>query len=193
MTRSDDRRLRLDTCSRLQNAPATEPAAMIASTVNHPMARLTSRDETPVRPHPSVPVRRRSPEDDLASSARRDDAVPFLAAYRYTDAGLDQARRHGSETWALQRREDAGEDVGAIPVPPKYDSKDYRDARYWRLRGKLDVPKERFISYPGCESDDDRRAPLRLGRLEPPPAGPWPSRPSTRSARQQRRLGARTA
>ncbi len=24
-------------------------------------------------------------------------------------------------------------------------------------RGKLDVPKERFISYPGCESDDDKQ------------------------------------
>jgi hypothetical protein len=42
-----------------------------------------------------------------------------------------------------------------IPVPPKYDSKDFRDAAFWRLRGKLDVPKERFISYPGCESEED--------------------------------------
>ena len=40
-------------------------------------------------------------------------------------------------------------------VPPKYAQEDFRDANYWRLRGKLDVPKERFISYPGCESDED--------------------------------------
>ncbi|MCH7572083.1 MAG: hypothetical protein IH891_04140 [Planctomycetes bacterium] len=26
---------------------------------------------------------------------------------------------------------------------------------YWELRGKLDIPREAFISYPGCESDDD--------------------------------------
>jgi hypothetical protein len=32
---------------------------------------------------------------------------------------------------------------------------DYRRPEYWRLRGKLDVPKERFISYPGCESEHD--------------------------------------
>ena len=26
---------------------------------------------------------------------------------------------------------------------------------YWRLRGKLDVPKERWISYPHCHTDGD--------------------------------------
>lgn len=84
-----------------------------------------------------------------------EHSVPFLASLRFTDSGLS---KHAvwQETWALQRREDAGENVGAIPVPPKYDQKDYHDARYWSLRGKLDVPKERFISYPGCESNEDR-------------------------------------
>ncbi|MCP4660401.1 MAG: BREX-2 system adenine-specific DNA-methyltransferase PglX, partial [bacterium] len=81
-------------------------------------------------------------------------AVPYLAAWRYTDTGLEK-RAAWEHTWDLQRREDSGDDVGEIPVPPKYAQKDYRDARYWRLRGKLDVPKERFISYPGCESEED--------------------------------------
>jgi hypothetical protein len=95
-----------------------------------------------------------APESELPDVLRRE-GVPFLAAHRFTDAGLT---KHAiwEETWALQRREDAGESVGAVPVPPKYDQKDYRDARYWSLRGKLDVPKERFISYPGCDSDEDR-------------------------------------
>jgi len=82
------------------------------------------------------------------------DAVPYLSALRYTDAGLDK-RAQWERTWKLQRDEDAGLSVGKIPVPPKYDQKDYRDASAWRLRGKLDVPKERFIAYPGAESDDD--------------------------------------
>lgn len=81
-------------------------------------------------------------------------AVPFATVYRLSDAGMDK-RAAWERTWDLQRREDAGEKVGAIPVPPKYDQKDFRDQIYWRLRGKLDVPKERFISYPGCESDED--------------------------------------
>jgi hypothetical protein len=46
-------------------------------------------------------------------------------------------------------------EVGDIPVPPKYASADFKDSTYWRLRGKLDVPKERFISYPGCERGAD--------------------------------------
>jgi hypothetical protein len=82
------------------------------------------------------------------------ESVPFLAACRLNEAGL--ATWHAwLECWDLQRREDAGESVGAIPVPPKYKPTDFLEARYFRLRGKLDVPKERFISYPGCESDDD--------------------------------------
>jgi hypothetical protein len=42
------------------------------------------------------------------------------------------------------------------------------------LRGKLDVPKERIISYYGCESDEDHEPVLRLGQLEPPPARSGP-------------------
>jgi hypothetical protein len=44
-----------------------------------------------------------------------------------------------------------------ISVPPKYTSADFIStggARYWALRGKLDVPKERWISFPHCEGPD---------------------------------------
>lgn len=92
--------------------------------------------------------------DAAIAKAVADTAVPFLAAHRHTDRGIDK-RAAWERTWDLQRREDAGEKVGAISVPPKYDQKDFRDPTYYRLRGKLDVPKERFISYPGCESDED--------------------------------------
>ena len=44
-------------------------------------------------------------------------------------------------------------EVGDIPVPPKYDVKDFSKASYWQARGKLDVPKERFISYPLAAGD----------------------------------------
>jgi hypothetical protein len=82
-------------------------------------------------------------------------AVPYLAAHRHTDAGLEK-RREWERVWNLQRAEDRGETVPRFDPAPKYDQKDYRDAIFWRLRGKLDVPKERFISYPGCESDEDK-------------------------------------
>jgi hypothetical protein len=78
--------------------------------------------------------------------------VPFLAALRYTESGM-RVRQDWEHTWELQRREDAGEKVGNIPVPSKYKQGDFRDLAYWRNRGKLDVPKERFISYPECSRD----------------------------------------
>lgn len=82
------------------------------------------------------------------------ESVPALPVQRYTDTGL-RKRAQWQDTWALQRREDAGEDVGKIPVPPKYQSKDFLKADLWRLRGGLDVPKERWVSYPGCERGAD--------------------------------------
>ena len=44
--------------------------------------------------------------------------------------------------------------VGDIPVPPKYTSADFLDKNHWRLRGKLDVPKERWVCFPHCEGED---------------------------------------
>ncbi|MFL0177488.1 BREX-2 system adenine-specific DNA-methyltransferase PglX [Mycobacterium sp. SMC-13] len=84
-----------------------------------------------------------------------DEAVPFLSAYRYKPTGLDK-RAAWEDTWALQRREDAGEKLAeAIPVPPKYKPTDFAKPSYWSQRGKLDVPKERFISYPNAGRDTD--------------------------------------
>jgi hypothetical protein len=84
----------------------------------------------------------------------KDEAVPYLAALRYTDSGMVK-RAEWEQVWDLQRREDAGEDVGTITPPPRYGRTDYRATSYWTHRGKLDVPKERFISYPGAEREAD--------------------------------------
>jgi hypothetical protein len=46
------------------------------------------------------------------------------------------------------------EKVGPIPPPPKYKSADFQKGDYWRLRGGLDVPKERWVSFPHCEGAD---------------------------------------
>jgi hypothetical protein len=46
-------------------------------------------------------------------------------------------------------------EIGSIAVPPKFQVKDFIKADVWRLRGGLDVPKERWISYPGCERGVD--------------------------------------
>lgn len=91
--------------------------------------------------------------DALVSDLVHKEAVPHLAALRYTETGME--RRAGWEnTWALQRRDDAGEKV-KMDVPDEYTTKDFR-SDYWSHRGKLDVPKERFVLYPdaGPESDE---------------------------------------
>jgi hypothetical protein len=94
--------------------------------------------------------------EELVSELVEFESVPLLPILRYKPNGL-RKRAEWEKTWELQRREDAGEDVGAIPVPPKYTSADFISsggARYWALRGKLDVPKERWVSFPHCEGPD---------------------------------------
>ncbi|GHJ17076.1 BREX-2 system adenine-specific DNA-methyltransferase PglX [Micromonospora sp. AKA38] len=90
-----------------------------------------------------------------------DEHVPHLAALRYKDSGLSK-RADWEQVWDLQRQEDALPDEAAkrefrkrIPVPPKYTSADFLKGSYWKHRGKLDVPKERFVSYPGASRDGD--------------------------------------
>jgi hypothetical protein len=82
------------------------------------------------------------------------ESVPFLPILRYKPTGL-RKREVWEQVWDLQRRQDAGEAVADIPVPPKYTSADFLKSEHWQLRGKLDVPKERWISYPHCETDSD--------------------------------------
>ncbi|MFZ4859788.1 MAG: BREX-2 system adenine-specific DNA-methyltransferase PglX [Desulfuromonadaceae bacterium] len=87
------------------------------------------------------------------------ESVPFLPALRYSDTGL-RKRAQWEDTWALQRREDKGESIGKIPVPPKYKKEDFVKVTFWDLRGGLDVPKERWVSYPGCERGADGSLPI---------------------------------
>ena len=90
----------------------------------------------------------------LVAELLESESVPFLPVLRYKPSGL-RKREVWERTWDLQRRQDAGENVGDIPVPPKYTSADFLKQDYWRLRGKLDVPKERWISYPYLQTESD--------------------------------------
>ncbi len=91
------------------------------------------------------------------------EGVPFLAGYRYAETGMEK-RASWEETWRLQRIEDEDKkkleaelkrlNLKNIPVPDKYGPKDFL-RHYWGLRGKLDVPKERFITVPGGNTDED--------------------------------------
>ncbi|TDH61147.1 BREX-2 system adenine-specific DNA-methyltransferase PglX [Dankookia rubra] len=158
--------------------------------------------------------------DVLVAELVTKEAVPFLAALRYAEAGL-RKRADWEATWEKQRAEDAidadlagrrdefvriawsrlnpkvedetaeayatrmlaglgteavqqaadrdlaaegkrrkQEEVGTIAVPPKYKTADFLSQDFWRLRGGLDVPKERFLSFPHCARDADASLPV---------------------------------
>jgi hypothetical protein len=80
--------------------------------------------------------------------------VPYLAALRYKETGL-RKRAQWERVWEQQREEDRDGVRLDIPVPPKYSGADFLKHSYWSNRGKLDVPKERFVSYPGASPDSD--------------------------------------
>ena len=81
------------------------------------------------------------------------ESVPLLPVLRYKPTGL-RKRTEWEQTWELQREEDRTGQRLDIPVPPKYTSADFLKSDCWRLRGKLDVPKERWVSFPYCEGPD---------------------------------------
>ncbi len=99
----------------------------------------------------------------LLSDLLDAEGVPFLAGYRYAETGMEK-RASWEETWRLQRIEDEDKkkleaelkrlNLKNIPVPDKYGPKDFL-RHYWGLRGKLDVPKERFVTVPGGNTDED--------------------------------------
>jgi hypothetical protein len=80
--------------------------------------------------------------------------VPYLSALRYKESGL-RKRAQWERVWDEQREEDRTGKRRDIKVPPKYTSADFVKHSYWSHRGKLDVPKERFVSYPGASPDGD--------------------------------------
>ena len=83
-----------------------------------------------------------------------DQHVPYLAQFRYTTAGL-RKRIQWEDTWNKQRDADAKNERLDIAALPKYKKEDFVRQDYWQQRGKLDVPKERFISYPSASPDGD--------------------------------------
>ncbi|MGP5693541.1 BREX-2 system adenine-specific DNA-methyltransferase PglX [Corynebacterium variabile] len=99
-------------------------------------------------------TRRGATVEKMLDDLLKNEAVPYVASLRYKGRGPAK-RAEWEATWDAQRREDAGEiTADQVPVPPNYSSADMVPA-VWKHRGKLDVPKERFISYPGASPEGD--------------------------------------
>jgi hypothetical protein len=128
-------------------------------------------------------LRKRAEWEETWNKQRREDAIDAeVAAQRAEFLGFAAAAFHPrqegetAEDWSTrlflltaepevqavadrriadEQRRRKKEEVADIAVPPKYRAADFQSQEYWRLRGGLDVPKERFVSFPRCERDAD--------------------------------------
>ncbi len=118
-----------------------------------------------------------------------DEHVPYLAALRYKRPGCASAA-DWEHCGTCSGRRTAGRGGQAefrkrSRCRRSTPSADFLKTSYWRHRGKLDVPKERFISYPGAGRGRRLVAAARLGWLGSPGAGAGPGHPDRRTAQHE--------
>ncbi|MCK1578688.1 hypothetical protein IVB03_03580 [Bradyrhizobium sp. 168] len=98
---------------------------------------------------------RRAREEWRLTNPQRRDEEPEHYATRVV-AGIAGAVQQAIDRLVSEEQERRKkEEVGDIPVPPKYVNKDFQSKDFWRLRDGLDVPNERFVSFPHCQRDAD--------------------------------------
>lgn len=99
-------------------------------------------------------LRKRADWEHTWEQQRREDAIDAAVA-------AEGSRRDGEAEaeWQARIKSEQGRrklaEVGRLPAPPKYTSADFLKTGYWRLRGGLDVPKERFFTVPDPRSPAD--------------------------------------
>jgi hypothetical protein len=121
------------------------------------VAELVASESVPFLPvlrYNASGLRKRDLWERTWVQQRREDAIDADVAASLQRRANESAAEFQERLKAEQRRR-RQEEIGDIPPPPKYTSADFQNSAYWRLRGPLDVPKERFISYPFCSPDSD--------------------------------------
>jgi len=91
----------------------------------------------------------------VAESLLRGAALPDNPQRLYKPEGLRKLAQW-KRTWAMQDMEDAGQPLrdpdtdaplDAIPLPPQWKRPDFAHADFYKIRGKLNVPRERFVLF----------------------------------------------
>jgi len=134
------------------------------------VAELVEGESVPLLPilrYKPSGLRKREEWENTWTLQRREDATSSLVPCPLSLVGNTTSAQPGVDSAGLPRdalafTSDVREanqgqgtrDKGPIPVPPKYTSADFLKSDFWRLRGKLDVPKERWVSFPHCEGED---------------------------------------
>ena len=111
---------------------------------------------------PALPVQRYKPSglakradwERVWAAQRREDEIDAETAAATPREPNETADDHAARLRTEQRSRKRDE-LGDLAPPPKYRSADFLKPSYWRLRGALDVPKERFVSFPDMSRDHD--------------------------------------
>jgi hypothetical protein len=108
----------------------------------------------PVLRYKASGLRKRAIWEKTWQLQRQEDEIDARVAAELTHIGGETDEEYERSLESEQRRRKKAE-VGDIAPPPKYRSTDFLSNGCWRLRGPLDVPKERFVSYPHCSREND--------------------------------------
>ena len=111
---------------------------------------------------PALPIQRYKPSglakradwEAVWAAQRREDEIDAETAGATPRLSGETEDHHAARLKAEQDRRKRDE-LGDLAPPPKYRAGDFLKAGYWRLRGALDVPKERFVSLPDMSRDSD--------------------------------------
>lgn len=92
-------------------------------------------------------LRKRSDWEHTWDQQRQEDAIAAAVAAEHP-RHADEPEQEWQARLKPQQDQRKASEVGNVPAPPKYASADFLNTTLWRLRGGLDVPKERFFTVP---------------------------------------------
>lgn len=96
-------------------------------------------------------LRKRADWEHTWQQQRREDALDAEVATAHPQLPNESDAEWQARIKPAQDQRKLAE-VGRIAAPPKYSSADFLNTTHWRLRGGLDVPKERFFTVPNPEA-----------------------------------------
>jgi hypothetical protein len=92
-------------------------------------------------------LRKRADWEHTWEQQRAEDAIDAEVAAAHPRLPNEDAATHAARIAQMQTAAKR-ERIGTLPAPPKYAGADFQNTTLWRLRGALDVPKERYLRLP---------------------------------------------
>lgn len=99
-------------------------------------------------------LRKRADWEHTWDQQRREDAIDAAVAAEHPRAEGESEADWQARIKPEQDKRKLAE-VGRLPAPPKYTSADFVKPVHWRLRGGLDVPRERCFTVPDPQAPGD--------------------------------------